>query len=159
MRHTLAIVLLAGFAATAMIGALNAAPKDKKPAAAAEASAVEKSVTTPGPRFEAASKISTARGEQVFVEYCAVCHGLHGKGDGPRSAFFSDVQYIPDLTLEGFLTGRESEVLNGIREGLARFEEPAIVMPQFKYILSETDIRSAFMYVQTLSKPPAPAKK
>lgn len=152
MRKALAITLLAGLVVPSVIGVLEAAPKEKSKKMAHPAS----KVMTIGPKFSAATKVSASRGEQVFGEYCAVCHGLHGKGDGPRSAFFSDVQYIPDLTVEGFTTGRESEVLEGIREGLARYDEPAIVMPQFKYILSENDIRSAMMYVQTL---PAPAKK
>lgn len=150
MRKALATALLAGLVAALAISVLEAAPKEKLKKSAQPAS----KVVTIGPKFNTATKSSAARGEQVFVEYCAVCHGLHGKGDGPRSAFFSDTQYIPDLTVEGFTSGREKEVLEGIREGLARYEEPAIVMPQFKYILSENDIRSTLMYVATLPTPP-----
>jgi mono/diheme cytochrome c family protein len=106
---------------------------------------------TPGPRFVQRQKVSVAHGEKIFVEYCAVCHGLQGKGDGPRAAFFADIQYIPDLTLEGFLDNRDRELLTNIREGLARYDEPAIVMPQFKYILGENDIQSALAYVKTFA--------
>lgn len=155
MKKGLWIVLLAGCLSPLALGALQAAPKAKiTKSPTTRSGQPETKAATVGPRFNATAPVSTVRGEQVFVEYCAVCHGLHGKGDGPRSAFFSDIQYIPDLTLEGFTTGRESEVLNGIREGLARYDEPAIVMPQFKYILSDNDIRSALMYVQTLPTPP-----
>jgi cytochrome c len=96
--------------------------------------------------------VSAARGHDVYVEQCAVCHGMHGKGDGPRSAFFvPGGQFIPDLTVSDYLKGRDDQLLQSIREGLKRQEEPAIVMPQFKYILSEDEIRSALAYVKSLS--------
>ncbi|MGZ8401831.1 MAG: c-type cytochrome [Rhodoplanes sp.] len=50
-----------------------------------------------GPRLPSPEKVSVVRGEKVFNEYCAVCHGLYGKGNGPRYAFFAKDQYIPDL--------------------------------------------------------------
>lgn len=110
------------------------------------------------PHFKATgAPVSVARGEAIFVDHCAICHGLHGKGDGPRSAFFQEgVQYIPDLTFEGSLKGRDQELLQSIKEGLRRLPEPAYVMPQFKYILSEEEIKSVLAYVKTL---PALAKK
>lgn len=110
------------------------------------------------PHFKATgAQVSAARGEAIFVNHCAICHGLHGKGDGPRSAFFQEgVQYIPDLTFEGSLKGRDQELLQSIKEGLRRLPEPAYVMPQFKYILSEEEIKSVLAYVKTL---PALAKK
>ena len=118
-----------------------------------------KTAAVVGPKVRDLGQVSAKRGEKVFVEYCAVCHGLHGKGDGPRAAHFADIQYIPDFTAEGFLDGRDAEVLMGIREGLARLEEPLIVMPQFKYILSENDIKSVFAYVKTLAPSVAAANK
>lgn len=113
-----------------------------------------------GPRFRPVSKqISTARGERVFVEHCANCHGMQGKGDGPRSAYFNpDAQYFPDLSIAEYVNGRDKELLASIRDGLARLPEPAIIMPQFKYILSEYEIRSALMYIKSLSKTPARKK-
>lgn len=110
------------------------------------------------PHYKPSGKpISAARGERVFVDHCALCHGLHGKGDGPRSAYFVEgVQYVPDLTVADFLKGRDAELLRSIREGLNRLPEPAYVMPQFKYILSDEEIRSALAYVKTL---PAKARK
>ncbi len=101
--------------------------------------------------------VSAARGEAIFLDHCALCHGLHGKGDGPRSAFFlPGGQYIPDMTVEGVVKGRDKELLESIREGLRRLPEPAYVMPQFKYILSDEEIRSVLAYVKTL---PAQAAK
>lgn len=135
------------------------------PVAAAEKMATKSPVMAvkaiePGPRFTPTVKPSLAHGEKIFVEYCAVCHGLHGKGDGPRSAFFGESQYIPDLTTEGFLVGRDEELKENIRNGLARIDEPAIVMPQFKYILGAVEIDSVLAYVKTLAPPePKPEPK
>ena len=97
--------------------------------------------------------VSVTWGEKVFNDHCALCHGLHGKGDGPRSAYFQPgVQFIPDLTIAGYLQGREAVLLESIREGLSRLPEPAYVMPQFKYILSDEEIQSVLAYVMTLSQ-------
>ena len=139
-----AAVSLAGLAALAQPAKAPTAPAAATPAA--------------GPRLKDIAQVSTKRGEKVFIEYCAVCHGLHGQGDGPRAAFFPDIQYIPDFTAQGFLDGRDAEVLTAIREGLARLEEPLIVMPQFKYILSDNDIKSVHAYVKSLAAPATPAK-
>ncbi len=100
--------------------------------------------------------ISVARGQQVFVELCALCHGMKGKGDGPRSTYFPENQYIPDLTTPGFVEGRDAEILGNNSEGVHRMDEPFLIMPQFKYILAEDDIKSALAYVKTL---PGKARK
>jgi len=104
------------------------------------------------PHYRATGKPATAaRGEQIYLDHCALCHGMHGKGDGPRSAYFQPgVQYIPDLTVAAFLKGRDAELTASISEGQRRLPEPAYVMPQFKYILSEEEIRSVFAYIKTL---------
>jgi len=95
---------------------------------------------------------SAARGQAIFLDHCALCHGVHGQGDGPRSAFFvPGGQYIPDMTLAAVMNGRDKELLGSIREGLRRLPEPAYVMPQFKYILSDEEIHSVLAYVKTLS--------
>jgi mono/diheme cytochrome c family protein len=109
---------------------------------------------TPAPYFRPTGKRpSAAIGEQVFLDHCAICHGLHGKGDGPRSAFFvAGQQYIADLSNADVVSNRDPQLLESIREGLRRFPEPAYVMPQFKYILSEDEIQSVLLYVKTLPK-------
>ncbi|MER2604972.1 MAG: cytochrome c [Siculibacillus sp.] len=140
------------------VATMVAAPVSAAEKIPAKGTAVASRAVEPGPRFTPTVKPSAAHGEKVFVEYCAVCHGLHGKGDGPRSAFFAESQYIPDLTTEGFLAGRDEELKENIRSGLARFDEPALVMPQFKYILGATDIESVVAYVKTFA-PPEPKTK
>lgn len=111
------------------------------------------------PHFKPTGKpVSAARGEAIFLDHCALCHGIQGKGDGPRSAFFvPGGQYIPDMTIAQVLAGRDKELIENIREGLHRLPEPSYVMPQFKYILSDEEIRSVLAYVKTL--PARAAKK
>lgn len=154
--------LILGLCASIAIGlAASALAQTSKDKAKAPAAPVKQAAVL-GQKFRSPLPVSVARGEKIFVQYCAVCHGMHGKGDGPRAAFFADIQYIPDLALDGFLDGRDDELLTGIREGLSRYDEPAIIMPQFKNILSENDIRSALLYVKTFAPPakkPAPAAK
>ncbi len=103
------------------------------------------------PHFKPTGRpVSAARGEAIFLDHCALCHGIHGKGDGPRSAFFvPEGQYIPDMSIPEVLAGRDKQLLENIREGLHRLPEPSYVMPQFKYILSDEEIRSVLAYVKT----------
>ncbi len=105
------------------------------------------------PHFKPTGKpVSAARGEAIFLDHCALCHGMHGKGDGPRSAFFDPGgQYIPDMTIAQVLAGRDKELIENIREGLHRLPEPSYGMPQFKYILSDEEIKSALAYIKTFS--------
>ncbi len=150
MKTILALSLFAGMA-TVLASPLAAAETKEKPMKVVAVANMWGD--KPTPHFKATGKpVSARRGELVFIDHCAICHGLHGKGDGPRSAFFQPgVQYIPDLTVAAFLKDRDQQLLENIREGLRRFPEPAYVMPQFKYILSDEEIHSALAYVKTLS--------
>lgn len=122
---------------------------DKAPA---ESAAADSKVIVP--HYKPTGKPpSAARGEAIFMDHCALCHGVTGKGDGPRSAFFvPGGQYIPDMTVAQVLAGRDKQLVESIREGLHRMPEPMYIMPQFKYILSDEEIRSVLLYVKTLSK-------
>ena len=48
---------------------------------------------------------SPVSGAQMFKEYCAVCHGPGGKGDGPAATELKVPP--PDLTALAFTTTRE----------------------------------------------------
>ena len=48
-----------------------------------------------GPRFDPNQPIAAAAGEEMYMSYCAECHGRDGKG-GRSSAVFSVP--VPDLT-------------------------------------------------------------
>lgn len=148
MKSFSIVSVLAGLAA-AFVGTATAA--EMKEAKSATKVDVADSMATP--HYKGTGKPpSAARGEAIFLDHCALCHGIHGKGDGPRSAFFvPGGQYIPDMTVAAVTSGRDKELLGSIREGLRRLPEPAYVMPQFKYILSDEEIQSVLAYVKTLS--------
>ena len=72
---------IAAFAAAALAAFLFA------PGASAQE---KKIVTVAAPQTDASS------GVQMYGAYCAVCHGLQGKGDGPAASALK--QPLPDLT-------------------------------------------------------------
>lgn len=53
----------------------------------------------PKPRIEQTSPLYTApsSGVEMYRTYCAVCHGIDGKGNGPAAPALK--QTLPDLTL------------------------------------------------------------
>ena len=148
MKSFYIVSALAGLAA-AFVGTAAAAEM-KEAKSAMKVSMADRTAT---PHYKPTGKPpSAARGQAIFLDHCALCHGVHGQGDGPRSAFFvPGGQYIPDMTLAAVMNGRDKELMTSIREGLRRLPEPAYVMPQFKYILSDEEIQSVLAYVKTLS--------
>lgn len=149
MKPVFVLSLVAGMAAVLAAPIAAAEMKESPKKVMAKADKGEMMVK---PHFKPSGmRVSAKRGEKIFGDHCALCHGLFGKGDGPRSAFFQPgVQYIADLSNADVTKGRDAQLLESIREGLSRLPEPAYVMPQFKYILSEDEIRSALAYVKTL---------
>jgi cytochrome c553 len=152
MKRILALSLLS--AAVLLPAGSSLAANEKQMAAKKMPAAANEWGEMPAPHYMATRMpVSATRGQVVFIDHCAICHGLQGKGDGPRSAFFvHGQQYIADLSSADFVNGRDDQLLNSIREGLRRFPEPSYVMPQFKYILSDEEIRSALAYIKTLPK-------
>ena len=53
--------------------------------------------TKPTVKHEAAATTSPSSGKEMFVSYCASCHGKSGKGDGPAAAALK--QPPADLTM------------------------------------------------------------
>lgn len=104
----------------------------------------------PMPYFTSVTEVSAENGRLIYSENCAVCHGLFGRGDGPRVSSFGEYQYIPDLSDGYVIEGRDEEIIEEISEGLNRLEPPAIIMPQFKYILARSDIESVLEYLKVL---------
>lgn len=150
MKSICKVSLLASMVA-AFVGPASAAEMKEEGLKSATKMSMQEGMSKP--HFKPTGKPATAaRGADIFIDHCALCHGIHGKGDGPRSAFFvPGGQYIPDMTLKDVVMGRDQELLTSIREGLRRLPEPAYVMPQFKYILSEEEIQSVLAHVKTLS--------
>jgi mono/diheme cytochrome c family protein len=53
--------------------------------------------TKPAVKHEAAAATSPSSGKEMFISYCAPCHGKSGKGDGPAAAALK--QPPADLTM------------------------------------------------------------
>lgn len=109
----------------------------------------------------APSKIGDAaavkRGQQVYAQYCASCHGAGGKGDGAAGAGLpikpsdlADGRVMNPLP-DHFLATIIGE--GGQAVGLSP------LMPGWKAFLSATQIQDVVAYIRTLAAPPFAPKK
>lgn len=92
-----------------------------------------------------ASKDSINRGQNLFVEKCAVCHGEKGDGNGPAAESFE----IPPWSFTDGTTGDYSDgyLFQKIKNGGEWYE-----MPPFGFILKEIDIWDLVNYLRSLGK-------
>ena len=93
-----------------------------------------------------------AAGKEVYEQYCALCHGPEGKGDGslsanldPKPRNHTDGTYMNTLSDEHLLS-----VVGG--GGAAAGLSP--IMPAWKDILSAQQIQDVVAFVRTLAMPP-----
>jgi mono/diheme cytochrome c family protein len=98
-----------------------------------------------------------ARGKQIYVERCAVCHGDSGDGNGPASAALP--LKPPDLRdgkMVGEMTG--SYWFWRVSEGgvVDPFQSAGSVMPAWKDELSVEDRWAVIVYQHTFSGHDAP---
>lgn len=91
-------------------------------------------------------------GQEVYVQYCALCHGPQGKGDGslsanldPKPRNHTDGAYMNALS--------DAHLLRVIGEGGAAAGLSPI-MPAWKAILSAQQIQDLVAFVRTLAVPP-----
>lgn len=62
------------------------------------------------------SPTNAASGEQMYSEYCAVCHGKDGKGNGPAATALKAVPTdLTNLTLQNGGKYPQNKVANSIR--------------------------------------------
>lgn len=93
-----------------------------------------------------------AAGKEIYEQYCALCHGPQGKGDGslsanldPKPRDHTDGAYMNALT--------DARLLTVVGEGGAAAGLSAI-MPAWKNILSAEQIQDVVAFVRTLAVPP-----
>ena len=91
-------------------------------------------------------------GQEVYVQYCALCHGPEGKGDGslsanldPRPRNHTDGAYMNALS--------DAHLLKVIGDGGAAAGLSPI-MPAWKDILAAQQIQDVVAFVRTLAVPP-----
>jgi mono/diheme cytochrome c family protein len=102
-------------------------------------------VSMSAPAFAGAAELKPARGEQMYSEFCSMCHGRYGRGDGPLAANLS--RQPPDFTDPNWLAGRTD---GDIAAGLAGASHgPMAVAGELK----PEALVGAIAYVRTLSVP------
>ena len=93
-----------------------------------------------------------AAGKEIYEQYCALCHGPQGKGDGslsanldPKPRNHTDGAYMNPLS--------DAHLLNivGGGGGAAGLSP---IMPAWKDILSAQQIQDVVAFVRTLAVPP-----
>lgn len=108
-------------------------------------------VAFPASPAKTAADPAVKRGQQVYTQYCAACHGPGGKGDGLSS------QNLPikpqDLTEGRVMNPLPNHFLAAVvaRGGQAVGLSP--LMPAFKPYLSDEAIRAVIVYIRTLATP------
>jgi mono/diheme cytochrome c family protein len=93
-------------------------------------------------------------GRLIFEDRCASCHGLQGRGDGPRAPYLSPRP--ASLISAGTSVKSDAELLAVITDGKAR-----TAMPPWKDLLTEEQRRDVLAYIRTLVRfhnAPAPAQ-
>jgi mono/diheme cytochrome c family protein len=132
--------VLAGFQIPAAKSATPAAPAAPPPTAGGHGDPTMKSDPV------------VQRGQQVFGQYCAPCHGPTGKGDGVSG------QNLPikpqDLTVGAQLNPLPDSFLFNIIANSAESVGLSPLMPAFKPYLSDVQIHEVIRYVRTLAQPP-----
>lgn len=93
-----------------------------------------------------------AAGKETYEQYCALCHGPQGQGDGslsanldPKPRNHTDGAYMNALT--------DAHLLKVVGEGGAA-AGLAPIMPAWKDILSAQQIQDVIAFVRTLAVPP-----
>lgn len=96
-----------------------------------------------------ASKAASAKLNYRF--YCAACHGIKGKGDGPNATKTQPVQ--PRDHTNGAKMSRlsDSEILDAIKLGGAA-TNISRMMPPFEKTLTEKEIRALKDYLRKACK-------
>ncbi len=87
---------------------------------------------------------SLAAGKTMFETNCAVCHGVQGRGNGPRAAELS--LQPPDFGSGHLDIHTDGDVFYWIQNG----PSPTSPMPAFKAKLSDDDIWNLVNYVRRL---------
>ncbi len=87
------------------------------------------------------------QGKQLFEQYCVVCHGQSGEGDGfnaynlnPKPHSLSDSTYMKALSIETL-----TETISFGGKGVNK----SVLMPAYQNTLSKTQISNVVVYIET----------
>ncbi|MFN0107903.1 MAG: c-type cytochrome [Blastocatellia bacterium] len=100
---------------------------------------------------------AVARGNKLFIDYCASCHGVDAKGRGPVA---SSLKKKPsDLTkLQKGTKFPTSEVVKKISGELGVPVHGKQDMPVWGLIFSQTDITNLVKYLETIQRAHEPER-
>jgi mono/diheme cytochrome c family protein len=134
------------FGCALVLAGLAACSRKTAPAQAAPASATAPATTTavPAPSYE------VELGRDVFVHYCATCHGDAGAGDG-FNAYNLD-PHPRDLSDPAFQkTKTDAQLTDTIRRGGMGVGLSSL-MPPWGRTLTERQVAEVVVYVRSLKK-------
>jgi mono/diheme cytochrome c family protein len=93
------------------------------------------------------SPAAVSRGQEIYLENCADCHGSSGRGDGPQAAALT--ASMPDFTDQAYMARKSTQdFYRAIAQG------PHPQMTGFSGVLSEDAMWSVTDYLRTLSFTP-----
>ena len=93
-----------------------------------------------------------AAGQEIYEQYCALCHGPQGKGDGSLSA---NLDPKPRNHTDGaYMNALSDAHLLNIVGGGGGAAGLSPIMPAWKDILSAQQIQDVVAFVRTLAMPP-----
>ncbi len=101
---------------------------------------------------------SVVRGKKLFTNYCASCHGVDGKGNGPVASSLKKT--LPDLTkIQKGVKFPSDEVRKKISGDALAPVHGKKDMPVWGMIFSQTDIINLVKYLESIQRPydPQPA--
>ena len=103
----------------------------------------ERELAAKRPNPVRATPESLAKGKDLFLVYCAVCHGARGKGDGPVSPKFVPP---PDLTHPSIQRGRTDGYMQHV------VGTGGAVMPAYAEALSPEERWDVVNFLRSLAK-------
>jgi cytochrome c oxidase cbb3-type subunit III len=89
-------------------------------------------------------------GQRIYADYCAVCHGKEGKGDGPIVAMFGPKPFA-FTDKAGMASRRDLDLYFAIFGGGEAVGQSAF-MPAWGGLLKESDISDVIAYIRTLAQ-------
>jgi len=116
LRHSLVALALVTIGGSLLVSACTPATQSHETETARAAVAADKAVQEAPVQI-----IDKATGEELYVRYCASCHGMTGRGDGPAADVLAVA--LPDLTRwvgkgERFPLKELEEAIRGPRPGV-----------------------------------------
>ncbi len=88
-------------------------------------------------------------GKQLYEQTCSPCHGMSGKGDGPTA----QVLQPKPANLTTALKGKNDAYLTKLLKGGGPSVGKSPLMPSYKDVLSEEQMRSLIQYIKGFVAP------